>query len=938
MAANTGFKQQCPSCDALVPIKDESLIGRKIDCPKCKHRFKVEDPDDEGDAGADDDKPAKKGKADESVTAKRPVNGKSVAKKGVGRRRDEDDEDEDDEEERGAPAKKSGGGKPNKMVLGLALAGVAVVLLGVAAFLAFSGGDSGKKTATGPNTTPPPPAPSAVVEKKEEPKVEAGPSLADISNMLPNETQVVINISVPELTKSTIGQAAFNTPGAFESSTLDRKLGVPMNDIERVIVAANKAQDWVFCVVRTVEGKTINLDRVKAALHLKPGDAPVQGQDYLVSDHNWLENSPFRPDTQEGNAPPGTRLMSVRLHDPQTLVFGDAVPVKQFLNVKGQFKTQSDAGAPVATAPKGGGPGMPTRPGGPTPPLGAMPTPPPGVTPPGGAGPNAKPGGAPSALVATSSPSYLTIGPALKTIMDQVETKTPVMISAVMDVDALMDLVKKSNPEVTKSPIAVVGASLNMKDGVGFMMSMECKTEDEAKNLRSQLRDGLNFFSIMAQSLQPPVKVEFVGEQPGMMGPGNMMRPPGVPGTMPAGKPGPGGIPRPGVPAAPGAPTLPGLPGQGNRQDNSGGSIRIELSQPVPPLEKNLQLNLLVKLNEAIMDQAYQELGRYSIRAKGEMDLATGGQRIHELAGASQRYAGQKQSFPRGTEDRLPDPKRGGRPWPPDERVSWMAELLPLMGDEYANVYSKINRQRSWKDKENYLASQTLIPAFLDVNSPLNSRYIDYPGVSWKVAATHFVGIAGVGLDAAEYDPKDPDQAKKMGVFGYDRITKIADILDGVSNTILMIQVPPSNKSPWLAGGGSTVRGVPETKSAQPFIFTQPDGKKGTLAIMADGSVRFIAETISDDVFKGLCTIKGGEKVQADQVAPVVAPPDNQAELKTSPDAPTAPAKDDKKPAPTKEEKKPDTKIEKKPDAKDEKKPEAKPEAKDEKKPEGAKP
>ena len=44
MATSASFKQQCPSCEAWVPIKDSSLIGRKIDCPKCKYRFVVEDP------------------------------------------------------------------------------------------------------------------------------------------------------------------------------------------------------------------------------------------------------------------------------------------------------------------------------------------------------------------------------------------------------------------------------------------------------------------------------------------------------------------------------------------------------------------------------------------------------------------------------------------------------------------------------------------------------------------------------------------------------------------------------------------------------------------------------------------------------------------------------------------------------------------------------
>jgi len=59
MATKTSFKQQCPSCEAMVPIRDPSLIGRKIDCPKCKYRFVVEEPaDTEQDEAAA--KPGKK--------------------------------------------------------------------------------------------------------------------------------------------------------------------------------------------------------------------------------------------------------------------------------------------------------------------------------------------------------------------------------------------------------------------------------------------------------------------------------------------------------------------------------------------------------------------------------------------------------------------------------------------------------------------------------------------------------------------------------------------------------------------------------------------------------------------------------------------------------------------------------------------------------------
>src|SRR5258706_10285495 len=51
MASQTQFKQQCPSCEAMVRIVDAGLVGKKVDCPKCKYRFVVEDP---GVADTDD--------------------------------------------------------------------------------------------------------------------------------------------------------------------------------------------------------------------------------------------------------------------------------------------------------------------------------------------------------------------------------------------------------------------------------------------------------------------------------------------------------------------------------------------------------------------------------------------------------------------------------------------------------------------------------------------------------------------------------------------------------------------------------------------------------------------------------------------------------------------------------------------------------------------
>jgi len=69
----------------------------------------------------------------------------------------------------------------------------------------------------------------------------------------------------------------------------------------------------------------------------------------------------------------------------------------------------------------------------------------------------------------------------------------------------------------------------------------------------------------------------------------------------------------------------------------------------------------------------------------------------------------------------------------------------------------------------------------------------------------------------------------------------------------------------------------------------------------ADGTVRFVSEKISDDVFKAMCTIKGGDTVGIlNKDVPKVAPPEEQPQLKTEP--PPLPKLPTTPPAPKAEE------------------------------------
>src|SRR4051794_29683362 len=110
MAVSSSFKQQCPSCEAMVPIKDSTLIGKKIECPKCKYRFVVEKPAEADDTDDDDvdEKPAAKGKNGAAAKGKNgtaaKANGAAKAKDDKpGKRFRDDDVDDDDEEEEAKP-------------------------------------------------------------------------------------------------------------------------------------------------------------------------------------------------------------------------------------------------------------------------------------------------------------------------------------------------------------------------------------------------------------------------------------------------------------------------------------------------------------------------------------------------------------------------------------------------------------------------------------------------------------------------------------------------------------------------------------------------------------------------------------------------------------------------------------------------------------------
>lgn len=923
MASAAAFKQQCPSCEALVPIRDPDLIGRKIDCPKCKYRFIVEDPAD----AADDDAP--KSKKGDDKGGKKPVKGKPK------RRSDEDGE-----------KSKSGS---NKVLIGALVGGVALIALAITAYFLFlsDDGSSASKGSSVASSTPSKSSPTEEPEEKKAPVEEKPAPVASadmVTNLLPPDTEGVCSVKLHNFMKAPLGNAVFAAPGTFLAGGLQKNLGFSPADVDVFLQAWNFTANWSYNVIHST--KPFDKDAVIAALSLKPADSKIQDQDYFVAEANpWLDalgNAAFAKlvQTSPNKLVARQGKLGARFYDDQTLVLADIAPLQAFLNVKGNFeqhkpvKEEKKEEKPAETDPRGAAAAaanananakrMAMSMGGDTPGGATLDA--------AGAGqkPDAKP--AEAETKEKESGSFLTIAAPLKAMLDRLDAKQPILALAVETQAAKGKVAPLSDDpvgfDVVIKDAQIVGAAIIWKDHLTFLMSGDQGSEDGAKRRMRDLekKSGKdltkkigNIFGVPVEFLNDQDPNDPFGENAGAGAglPGGFPGGPGGPArgmTMPGGPPGGarrggmgrGGMKDPDMGDAPGAGFGAGARGgRGPGMLMPGGGIPgfgDPNAPPPPPKEPAkatakfaVQETSVVTLTVELLDgEASETLLRkivrpVIVREKGALDMAGRRNRIFELAAATQKLAEANQrQFPKATLDRTIPSSRAGRPYPPSQRIGWMVELLPYFGQ--SSLYAQINRSASWNDPENVGTASTLIPQFLSPNSPPDSWWVKYPKVQDPVAATHYVGIAGVGLDAASYAANDPAVADKIGIFGYDRQTSTRDIVDGASNTILLAQVSPLVKRPWMAGGGSTAVGVPEKNSIKPFVSVQGNGKKGTMVVMADGTIRFISETCSDDVFKALSTIKGNESVILNREAPKVEPLPNELVADASAPPPAAPA------------------------------------------------
>lgn len=191
---------------------------------------------------------------------------------------------------------------------------------------------------------------------------------------------------------------------------------------------------------------------------------------------------------------------------------------------------------------------------------------------------------------------------------------------------------------------------------------------------------------------------------------------------------------------------------------------------------------------------------------------------------------------------------------PAQLRTSWMADIVRFLNIH--ELENRINNEQPWNNPFNRQAASTVVEPF--VNSQIPVEMIE------GMAPTHLVGVGGLGVNG----PEENAASTKAGVFAFNRSTRMQDFHDGTANTMAVAQVY-KKFGPWLANDKSTVR--PFTQ--KPYLHG-PDGiggpgnSKSTTVLMADGSVRTLADSTDSKVIESLATIndKGAAPVRPDSV------------------------------------------------------------------------
>ena len=211
---------------------------------------------------------------------------------------------------------------------------------------------------------------------------------------------------------------------------------------------------------------------------------------------------------------------------------------------------------------------------------------------------------------------------------------------------------------------------------------------------------------------------------------------------------------------------------------------------------------------------------------------------LHQLGLAFQQY--------HDSHRRLPP----GFAWP--EKTLWSAYLLPFL--EYRQLYADIDLDGPWDVPEsvNQLATGFIIPVYRcpSANAPLAT---EFEGIDQRGPCTYTVCASGVVVrESGDTAPKGGDE-KLDGTMYHNSRTRIADITDGTSHTIISGEALFDTSATGIDDCG-TFQAVDHW-----YIGFSSNHPGGAQVVFVDGHIEMISEDIDRAVWSGLGTRAGRE-------------------------------------------------------------------------------
>jgi prepilin-type processing-associated H-X9-DG protein len=159
---------------------------------------------------------------------------------------------------------------------------------------------------------------------------------------------------------------------------------------------------------------------------------------------------------------------------------------------------------------------------------------------------------------------------------------------------------------------------------------------------------------------------------------------------------------------------------------------------------------------------------------------------------------------------------------------SWRVLILPFL--EYDYLHRQYNFDEPWNSPNNLAVTNQVVPVY---NCPSDPTSTD----------TNYMVITGPGT-----------------MFDGAKACRIADISDGTSNTLMVVEVAGTGVN-W-----AEPKDLDASKLAYPLNAGGPSSPAshhpgGINAALCDGSVRFISDSVAPQTFNSLVTRAGGERV-----------------------------------------------------------------------------